>query len=781
MTRGRALVVAASAVAACAAAPAPAPAAGLTAGVGKADITPRTGYYLGGWTRADRTSHGQHTRLFSRAMVLEQGGSKVALAQVDLFMIPGGMVRHIGERLADIGLSERTILISASHTHSGPGGYANFPTLNTTAPTLETVTDPFSFAALFNPPAADPQLYRFLTEQIAAAIRRADADRGPAAAGWGSSRLLGITENRSLEAHLANHGIEREYGEGRVEQDPGGYEHTIDPDVNVLRVDKLVRETVRRKAARKRRSTRQRRRRGRRGGSPPAFTGRVTTRTRRVPIGAWSTFANHGTVTWSTFEFYNADHNASAMRVFEEEVRARGRVPASQEVMNVYGNSDEGDMSAGLMRQGPAASDYVGRVEAAAMLEAWEDAGKQLSPAAAVDVRWTRICFCGQETEGGAVDDRPEVGVPFLTGSEEGRGPLNDVTPEHFEGRRAPVPAGPQGHKIYPPGVSSVPRVVPLLAVRVGPRLIVSVPGEATKEAGARIRADVERAVAGSGIERVVVSGLANEFILYFTTPEEYARQHYEGGNTHFGTYSANLLKGELARLAGTLARGEPAPPAFDFDPTNGVRPDGPAFGDGAASGAVTAEPAASYPRLTRAEVSWQGGPQGLDRPVDRPFVTTERREGSRWVRADDDLGLAMLWEVDDEGRHRARWEIPLNAPLGTYRFVITAKRYRLESQPFEVARSTALTVRQTPAPPGRVAVLLSYPDARRNVDLTARPDRATGGIVEFRVGAERKRVRRVRGTAFSVAAPPGTPITVEAGRAADAFGNVNETAVRVR
>ena len=767
-------------VAACAAAPAPAPAAGLTAGVGKADITPRTGYYLGGWTRADRTSHGQHTRLFSRAMVLQQGGPKVALVQVDLFMIPAGMVKHIGERLADIGLSEQNILISASHTHSGPGGYANFPTLNTTAPTLETVMDPFSFVALFNPPAADPQLYRFLTEQIAAAIRRADADRGPAVAGWGSSRLLGITQNRSLEAHLANHGIELPYGKGRVEQDPGGYEHTIDPDVNVLRVDKLVRETVRKKKARKKRRAKRRQRR-RRAATAPAFTGRATTRLRQVPIGAWSTFANHGTVTWSTFEYYNADHHASAMRVFEDTVRERGRVPASQEVMNVYGNSDEGDMSAGLIRQGPAASDFVGRAEAAAMLEAWEDARPRLSRTPEVDVRWTRICFCGQTTEGGQVADRPEVGLPFVTGSEEGRGPLYDITPEHFEGARNPVAIGPQGHKIYPPGVSSVPKVVPLLAVRVGPRLIASVPGEGTKEVGARIRADVERAVAGSGIERVVISGLANEFVLYFTTPEEYSRQHYEGGNSHFGTYASNLLKEELARLAGTLARGEAAPAPVPFDATNGVRPDGPPFGDGAASGTLTAEPAASYPRLTRAEVSWQGGPQGLDRPVDRPFVTTERREGSRWVRADDDLGLAMLWEVDDEGRHRARWEIPLDAPLGTYRFVITAKQYRLESRPFEVARSTALAVRETPAPPGRIAVLLSYPDARRDIDLTARPDRATGGIVAFRVGGELKRVRRVRGTAFSVAAPPGTPVTVEAGRAADAFGNVNETAVRVR
>ena len=53
-------------------APAQAQGAELRAGVGKADITPRTGYYLGGWTRADRVAKGQHTRLHSRALVLQQ-------------------------------------------------------------------------------------------------------------------------------------------------------------------------------------------------------------------------------------------------------------------------------------------------------------------------------------------------------------------------------------------------------------------------------------------------------------------------------------------------------------------------------------------------------------------------------------------------------------------------------------------------------------------------------------------------------------------------------------
>jgi neutral ceramidase len=730
---------------------APAAAADLRAGAGRADITPRTGYYLGGWTRADRVAHGQHTRLFARTLVLERGGRKVALVAIDLFMVPGGMVKQIGDRLSARGFSEQSILVSASHTHSGPGGYANFPTLNTAAPSLQTATDPFTYFHFLNPQRADPELYRFLLEQIERSIVRADDDLAPAQAGWGSTSIAGLTENRSLEAHLADHGIVLPRGEGTPQMDPDGALHTIDPAVDVLRVDKLVRRGDRRV---------------------------------RLPIGAWSNFADHGTVTKSTFQFYNADHHASAMRVFEDRVRRAGGARRGQEVVNVYGNSNEGDMSAGLQRDGPAASDYVGRVEAAAMLRAWRQAGRALSSRPALDLRWTRMCFCGQQTEGGRVDDHSQVGLPFLTGSEEERGPLYDVTGKEFEDTRAPVydHTSPQGQKVFLQGVGTggVPNRVPLMAVRIGSRLIVTVPGEGTKEVGARIRSAVDSAIAGSGIRRVVIAGLANEFVLYFTTPEEYDRQHYEGGNTHFGRVSSNLLRQELATLAGHLVRGEPAQAAAEFDPTGGVQPDGPEYGRGAASASPIAGPAARYERLQRASLAWQGGPDGLDRPVDRAFVTAERRAGRRWVRVDDDLGLAMLWKVDAGGRHDLEWEIPRTAPLGTYRFVVTGKRYRIVSPQFRVAAATALEVVEVQTVPGRVAVALAYPGAVRDVDLTYRPRWAAGGTVEFTVGNRTVSVRR-RGTTFSVAAPAGVPVSVGAGAARDASGNRNRTALRLR
>lgn len=701
----------------------------LRAAAGKADITPKLGYYLGGWTRADRVAQGQHTRLHARALVLQRGATKVALVSIDLFMVPGGLVKHVGDALRERGLSEQQLLISASHTHSGPGGYANYPTLNTAAPSLQTATDPGSFFSLLAPGPADPQLYRFVVEQITTAIRRADDRLAPAAAAWGSERITDLTANRSIEAHLNNHGIALPRGEGTPEMDPDGALHTIDPAVDVLRVDRYV---------------------------------RVRGRRVRRPIGAWSVFADHGTVTKSSFQFYNGDHHASAMRVFEQRVRKAGRVPARDEVVNVYGNSNEGDMSAGLDRHGPAASDYVGRVEAGAMFRAWQAAGKRMTRAPALDVRWTRICFCGQEVEGGGrVGDSSQVGLPFLTGSEEERGPLFDVTGYHFEDTRAPDSGGPHGVKASAPGVGDVPNNVPLVALRVRDRVIVSVPGEGTKEVGARIRAAVEQAVAGAGVQRVVISGLANEFVLYFTTPEEYDRQHYEGGNTQFGRLSSVLLGQSLAKLAGTLVRGEPAPEPTPFDPTNGVTPDGPPFPDGAEQGTITDGPR-DVQRLQRATLRWQGGPEGLDRPVDAAFVTAQRRDGrGRWRRIDSDLGLAMLWKVDEQGGHDLQWEVPRDAPAGTYRLVVTAKRYRLESAPFTVAPSTALALERSGAD-----VRLAYPQPVRDVDLTYRPRHASGGAITYRLDGRTRVARLRRGATFTV--PEGAVVTA----ARDRFGN---------
>ena len=114
---------------------APADAHALRAGAGRSDITPPTGFYTMGYVRSDAIANGQHTRLFARAIVLEQGGRKLALVATEIGFTPGGMTFEVGRKLAARGFDERNIVISASHTHSGPAGWSPFGSDNFVAPT----------------------------------------------------------------------------------------------------------------------------------------------------------------------------------------------------------------------------------------------------------------------------------------------------------------------------------------------------------------------------------------------------------------------------------------------------------------------------------------------------------------------------------------------------------------------------------------------------------------------------------------------------------------------
>ncbi len=728
-----------------AALPGPALAGQLQVGVGRADITPPTGYYMMGWVRSDGVIQGQHTRLWARAIVLQEGDRKVALVAEDLNGIPGGMLAQAAALDSDIGFDQTNVLDSASHTHAAPTSFYNFSTYDSVFMTLRSPTD-FDLAG-----TVDPQLYAFMVRQLALAIRRANENLGPGSAGWGTTHIDDLTENRSIEAHLYDHGIHLPYGKGSAAMDPLGVLHTIDPNVNVLRVDKTIGD-------------------------------------RDVPVGMWSTFANHGTVNKYQFNFYNEDHHGAATHLVEQRIRDLGKAPPGQDVVNAYGNSDEGDISSGLHRSGPAAADYVGTVEADAFMRAWQQAGQRMSSSPALDWRWTRMCWCGQDTPDGPVADRGAFGMAEFTGSEEGRGPLFDITRTPFEGDHLPVGAGPQGDKAQAPIPLDVPKAVPMMALRVGDRMVVSVPGEMTEDMGRRVRAAVMQASSSAGIADVVISGLANEYADYFTTPQEYDAQHYEGAATIYGRASSDALQQVLVGLAGDVVSNRPAPSPYEYDPVNGIGADADAgpFPTGPSSASLKNQPLASYPRLGHAWFSWQGGARGYDRPLERAFVLVQRQRGDGgWTTVDTDLGLNMLWTVDDSGLYRTKWEVPLGAAAGSYRFVIQANHYSVTSKPFTVVPAQTLKAARTTTRPGFAAITLDYPPAVSHeavgdppgdagADLTARPDHADSGKATFLVNGRKKSVSAGPGGVFQVPAAPGARIELKPGAAQDSYGNSN-------
>ncbi|MGE4426203.1 MAG: neutral/alkaline non-lysosomal ceramidase N-terminal domain-containing protein [Solirubrobacteraceae bacterium] len=802
-------------------APAPTPAKGVTAdglhaGVGRSDVTPpRTGYFLGGWTRADRLGHGVSTRLTTSAMTLRRGDRRIALVAFAGFAVPQGLLQGVASQLRDLGLNERSIVVSATHTHSAAGGFSPSETLNTAAPGMDMIlADPTTVADLVTPAPADPQLYGFLVRQIALAIRRAVAAEGPAVAGWGHTTLKGLTRNRSLPARANDLGL-----------DPSKvpYGRTINPNVDVLRVDRLVgprcagevrragsrasraerrARTLRRRATRmrraaagargqahlvadrgartaRRRATRQKRTATRLRRSARRWARYACAKDGRLPLGAWTSFANHGTVVKSEFEHYSADHGGVAALHLEERIRRAADVPDDQPVISVYGSADQGDQSAGLEFDGPAGADLVGRTEGEAMFTAWRRAEPELRPDPELDLRWTRFCFCGRATsDGGRVADKPIIGLPFITGSEEGRGPLYDALGVSLEGLRLPDLDPVHGGKVQVP-IGSWSEAWPMALVRVGDGAIITVPGEPTMGMGERLRASVLERTGAIGVRRAVVAGLANDYLNYVTTPKEFDAQQYEGGSTVFGRHSGVFLVDRARDLGNALAGTGGPLEQRDYDATNGLKPDAPGYGGGAASGRIVQQPGA-VDRLERAELTWDGGASGSDMPVDRAFLIAERRnDDGTWTAVANDLGTSFAWRAEGS-RYRARWEPPVNAPIGTYRIVVTASRYRLVSSAFTVSRSAALQVREVAAPEGRRAVRVGFALPRENIDLTARPTLAQRATVELAVDGRTVTARTGDDGVATIDAPAGSTVTVAAGGARDVDGNDNGRAVRL-
>ncbi len=94
----------------------------LKAGIGRVDFTPPAGLPLMGNLRDDYASRGIHDSLFSRAVVFENSsGQKASLLTLDICMLDREqarlMRRFIEERC---GIPGDSILIAATHTHSGP-------------------------------------------------------------------------------------------------------------------------------------------------------------------------------------------------------------------------------------------------------------------------------------------------------------------------------------------------------------------------------------------------------------------------------------------------------------------------------------------------------------------------------------------------------------------------------------------------------------------------------------------------------------------------------------
>jgi neutral ceramidase len=95
---------------------------GWKAGVARVKITPEEPTWMAGYGSRDHPSEGTLVDLWAKALAIEDAnGKKVVLVTTDLLGFPQKVSNRIRDRIgAKFGLTRAQIILSSSHTHSGP-------------------------------------------------------------------------------------------------------------------------------------------------------------------------------------------------------------------------------------------------------------------------------------------------------------------------------------------------------------------------------------------------------------------------------------------------------------------------------------------------------------------------------------------------------------------------------------------------------------------------------------------------------------------------------------
>jgi neutral ceramidase len=580
--------------------------------------------------------------------------------------------RAVAERTvqAETGIGADRLVLSATHTHSGPGNFFAAEGLNANAGRFR---------------GFDSLVAEFIIDGISGAIEDAANDMKPAKAGWRMEPVWDFTFNRSYEAFEKN-------STHRIPVDPNGDrpldQQAVDSTFALLRVDRCE-------------------------------EGWTNCR----PWGGYGVFAIHASNIPASNNLFDADTHGVIARTVEDHIRGeRGRAGGS--ALFLLSQGALGDISANLRDPTPcrlysflpelgsagpktlpqpeawlappdeleACLDRVRRETDSLALALGERveglfdrAGDELSETLSMERAFATIDLT--EYEGPhPICWPPRVGAGSVGGAERGyirtwkHRPLF-INMNFDEGGSAArdTPKGCFGHKKTQLGFlvkdHTLPQLFQLGVYRVGNVLLGAVPVEPTTEVGAFLRETLLQEGPDS-TERALIVSLTNGYGLYVASPEEYEAQHYEGGSTIYGPNSAPMLGYELGRLASSLNDDQPTVrvgPAKAFGPKAtshfwDPRPVEPGFERKVVDATCTDR---------EVKLRWTDERPGTLIPARGPILELERLEGGLWVTTTDDgspeieiralepAGSGFVWE--------GRW-VPRTPRDGSYRFRILSR-----------------------------------------------------------------------------------------------------------
>jgi neutral ceramidase len=544
--------------------------AGWSAGAAWADIThlePNT--EMMGWAQPSNRARDVAMPLRARAFYVRDNATRraVAIVTLELAFIDEGVRREIVRRVLDedpsLGLRDDDLLISATHTHSGPGGFSHFLLYTLTTPgfrptVYERIVGGAVQAILDAARAATPARVRF--------VQRPVPPTEPVA--W----------NRSIRAYNRNPDV-----------------RPIDPSSAHTGTDRSMPTLV--------------------------FEDEHGER-----IGTWSVFAVHNTSIHSENEWLHADNKGYAARYLEHSLTRDGRAPVCAFAQGAAGDVSPNHRWDARRRRrvGRWDDDFrnarqIGSIQAdhAERLIAEASATEALEGPIDATSEWIHFesAVAAPEFAAGRTGCRTgfaRLGLAFLEGTLEGPGPMLPFSAvrHHITGwvasarsRRAagghtgaaetwathgPMAVflepgrGRRGHAFgrFSMGDPVLPGFVdPTVAqvrwlrdagrlddrpwapshgqvqiVRLGSVALVGLPNEPTTVAARRVVEGLRSRLQSLGVEHIVVVGYANGYTGYLTTWAEYQEQAYEGASTYYGQWTLAVCRTALADAADRLA-----------------------------------------------------------------------------------------------------------------------------------------------------------------------------------------------------------------------------------
>lgn len=160
----------------------------LVAGAGVADVTPVDSQFLFGYPHVKRYSTGVHDPLLSSALYLSDGRNDVLFVANDVIFVSKATAERVRKRIqAEIGVAPPSVVLTATHTHSGP----------ITSEMISNAHDPIV-------PRVDQAYLARLEDGMVAAASEAFRSRRPARIGLTVADATGVGTNRHDPADAAD-------------------------------------------------------------------------------------------------------------------------------------------------------------------------------------------------------------------------------------------------------------------------------------------------------------------------------------------------------------------------------------------------------------------------------------------------------------------------------------------------------------------------------------------------------------------------------------------------